>query len=79
MQLKGRVACEINTCDELIATEMVFENVLDSLDPPEIAGWSTHFCLGFGLPRQKMSFTKCFAAIQSIGRVGQPAGEARLP
>lgn len=40
VQLKGRVACEINTCDELIATEMVFENVLESLDPPEIAGWS---------------------------------------
>lgn len=38
VQLKGRVACEINTCDELIATEMVFENVLESLDPPEIAG-----------------------------------------
>ena len=38
MQLKGRVACEINTCDELIATEMVFENVLERLDPPEIAG-----------------------------------------
>lgn len=40
VQLKGRVACEINTCDELIATEMVFENVLESLDPPEIAGLS---------------------------------------
>ena len=39
VQLKGRVACEINTCDELIATEMVFENVLENLDPPEIAGW----------------------------------------
>lgn len=38
VQLKGRVACEINTCDELIATEMVFENVLERLDPPEIAG-----------------------------------------
>lgn len=38
VQLKGRVACEINTCDELIATEMVFENVLEALDPPEIAG-----------------------------------------
>lgn len=40
VQLKGRVACEINTCDELIATEMVFENVLERLDPPEIAGGS---------------------------------------
>ncbi|CAM9457103.1 unnamed protein product [Chrysoparadoxa australica] len=38
VQLKGRVACEVNTCDELIATEMVFENVLAPLNAPEIAG-----------------------------------------
>ncbi|CAM9732466.1 unnamed protein product [Phaeothamnion confervicola] len=38
VQLKGRVACEFNTCDELLATEMVLENVLAPLDPPEIAG-----------------------------------------
>jgi antiviral helicase SKI2 len=38
VQLKGRVACEVNTADELITTEIVFENVLQHLDPPEIAG-----------------------------------------
>ncbi len=27
VQLKGRVASEVNTCDELILTELVFENV----------------------------------------------------
>ena len=31
VQLKGRVACEINTCDELILTELIFENVFASL------------------------------------------------
>ena len=35
--LKGRVACEMNTCDELLATEMVFGNVLEALNPPEAA------------------------------------------
>ena len=25
--LKGRVACEMSTCDELVATEMIFDNV----------------------------------------------------
>jgi antiviral helicase SKI2 len=34
--VKGRVACEVNTCEELIVTEMVFEGVLNDLDPPEI-------------------------------------------
>jgi antiviral helicase SKI2 len=33
---KGRVACEVNTCEELIVTEMVFEGVLNELDPAEI-------------------------------------------
>jgi antiviral helicase SKI2 len=34
--VKGRVACEVNTCEELIATEMVFEGLLNDLDPEEI-------------------------------------------
>ncbi|GLJ42713.1 hypothetical protein SUGI_0885500 [Cryptomeria japonica] len=35
VQLKGRVACEINSGDELVATEMLFENHLDELEPAE--------------------------------------------
>ena len=38
MQLKGRAACEVNTCEELLLTEMVFDNVLEPLEPAEIAG-----------------------------------------
>lgn len=32
------MACEVNTCEELLLAEMVFDNVLDPLTPPEIAG-----------------------------------------
>ncbi|KAH7404973.1 hypothetical protein KP509_15G051600 [Ceratopteris richardii] len=35
VQLKGRVACEINSGDELIATECLFENQLVDLDAAE--------------------------------------------
>ena len=35
--MKGRVACEMNTCDELLASEMLFTNVLEPLNPPEAA------------------------------------------
>jgi antiviral helicase SKI2 len=35
--LKGRVACEMNTADELVTTEMLFLNVLEPLNPPEAA------------------------------------------
>ncbi|KAL7548511.1 hypothetical protein ACHAWF_011790 [Thalassiosira exigua] len=34
--LKGRVACEVNTCEGLIVTEMVFEGMLNELEPAEI-------------------------------------------
>ena len=34
--VKGRVACEVNSCEELIVTEMVFEGILNELDPTEI-------------------------------------------
>mmetsp|Transcript_23886 Transcript_23886/g.68608 ORF Transcript_23886/g.68608 Transcript_23886/m.68608 type:complete len:1498 (-) Transcript_23886:33-4526(-) len=36
VQVKGRVACEVNTCEELVVTEMVFEGVLNDLEPAEI-------------------------------------------
>jgi antiviral helicase SKI2 len=34
--VKGRVACEVNTCEELIVTEIVFEGILNDLEPTEI-------------------------------------------
>ena len=36
LRYQGRVACEITTCDELIGTELVFNNVLTGLEPEEI-------------------------------------------
>jgi antiviral helicase SKI2 len=35
VQLKGRVACEVNSCDELIVTEMIFENFFTALTAEE--------------------------------------------
>jgi antiviral helicase SKI2 len=35
VQLKGRVACEVNSGDELVAAEMILDNQLDDLQPPE--------------------------------------------
>ena len=33
--LQGRVACEINSGDELVATEVIFAGVLSELEPEE--------------------------------------------
>ena len=35
VQLKGRVACEINTADELLLTEMIFDNFFSEYDAAE--------------------------------------------
>jgi antiviral helicase SKI2 len=36
VQVKGRVARELNNCDELIATELIFQNVLTDMPSDEI-------------------------------------------
>jgi len=35
VQLKGRVACELNTCDSIIGTELIFNNAIGDLTPQE--------------------------------------------
>lgn len=35
VQIKGRVACEMNSGEELICTECLFENQFDDLEPEE--------------------------------------------
>jgi ATP-dependent RNA helicase DOB1 len=37
VQLKGRVACEISTCDELLAVELLLGGVFNELSPPVCA------------------------------------------
>jgi antiviral helicase SKI2 len=37
VQIKGRVACEMNSGEELICTECLFGNQLDDLEPEEAA------------------------------------------
>lgn len=34
---KGRVACEINTCDELVVTELIFTGAFNELTPEQTA------------------------------------------
>jgi ATP-dependent RNA helicase DOB1 len=43
VQMKGRVACEVNTADELLVTELVFNGVFTELDPAQAA--ATLSCL----------------------------------
>lgn len=43
IQLKGKVACEIHSGDELVLTELILDNVLSEYDPAEIAALLSAF------------------------------------
>ncbi|KAI3765479.1 hypothetical protein L2E82_15514 [Cichorium intybus] len=43
VQIKGRVACEMNSGEELICTECLFENQLDALEPEEAVALMSAF------------------------------------
>lgn len=46
IQLKGRVACEVNTADELVVTEMIFNGVFNDLTSEQCVALLS--CLVFG-------------------------------
>ena len=46
VQLKGRVACEVNTADELLVTELIFAGAFNELDEAQVA--SLLSCAVFG-------------------------------
>ncbi|KAJ9605383.1 Antiviral helicase ski2 [Cladophialophora chaetospira] len=43
VQLKGKVACEIHSADELVLTELILENVLAQFEPEEIVALLSSF------------------------------------
>ncbi|KAM7193351.1 DSHCT (NUC185) domain containing protein [Rhypophila sp. PSN 637] len=43
IQLKGKVACEVHSSDELVLTELILENVLAEYEPAEIAALLSAF------------------------------------
>ncbi|KAG8834632.1 ATP-dependent RNA helicase mtr4 [Serendipita sp. 399] len=46
VEMKGRVACEISTGDELLLTEMIFEGVFNPLSPEQCASLLSCFVFG---------------------------------
>ena len=41
VELKGKVACEVSACDEIIITELLFTGIFQDINPPEIAALLT--------------------------------------
>ena len=38
VQIKGKVACDISACDEILITELMFAGLFNEMEPNEIAG-----------------------------------------
>lgn len=38
VQIKGKVACDISACDEILITELMFAGLFNEMEPNEVAG-----------------------------------------
>merc|ERR1711962_1941907 len=46
IEIKGRIACELSSADELLLTEMMFNGLFNNLNPPEVAAILSCFVCG---------------------------------
>jgi len=83
VQVKGRFACEISSCDELLLTEIVFQNVFEDMEPNHVLALCS--CLVFDEKSEdpvtsETVLLKAFDKCQAIARsVGQVMHECKLP
>ncbi|KAJ2501308.1 Antiviral helicase ski2 [Coemansia sp. RSA 1972] len=86
VQLKGRVACEMNSADELVLTELILDNTLAQLEPEEIIGLLSVFvCTEKNEPEGLMERLPpalkagCTRILEACTRVGSVQAAYGLP
>lgn len=62
VDMKGRVACEISTGDELLLTELIFNGVFNSLSPEQCAGLLSCFVFTEKVSLQKIA-RSCYTLV----------------
>ncbi|KAF8362076.1 mtr-4 [Pristionchus pacificus] len=81
IQQKGRVACEVSAADELLLTEMIFGNVFEELDVPQVAALLSCFVFQENASPAKMAeeLAGCLRQIQVYARrIAKISHECRL-
>lgn len=68
VDMKGRVACEISTGDELLLTELIFNGVFNSLSPEQCAGLLSCFVFTEKVSPHRNTHA---ARLNSVGRVNK--------
>lgn len=66
VQIKGRVACEMNSGEELICTECLFENQLEDLEPEEAVALMSAFVFQQKNASEPSLTPKLSAAVQRL-------------
>ncbi|CAO3643994.1 unnamed protein product [Cunninghamella blakesleeana] len=83
VQLKGRVACEINSADELLLTELVLDNVFAEFEPAEVVAILSCFVFqerGASEPKLTPKLTKAKEIVLTYARkVAQIQADCGLP
>ncbi|KAI9494833.1 NUC185 domain-containing protein [Zychaea mexicana] len=83
VQLKGRVACEINSADELLLTELVLDNVFADYEPAEVVAILSAFVFqerNASEPRLTPKLTKAKETVLTYARkVAQVQVDCGLP
>ncbi|CAK9034607.1 unnamed protein product [Durusdinium trenchii] len=83
VQLKGRMACEITSCDEILMTEIVFQNVFADIDANNIIALCS--CLVFDEKSEdpitnNLDLMKAFETCKGIARnVAEVMVENKIP
>ncbi|GAB2263267.1 hypothetical protein Droror1_Dr00004264 [Drosera rotundifolia] len=83
VQIKGRVACEMNSGEELICTEWLFENQMDELEPEEAAALMSAFVFQQRNASEPSLTPKLSRAVQRLYdtalKLGQLQADFELP
>ncbi|XP_044260284.1 exosome RNA helicase MTR4 [Tribolium madens] len=83
IQLKGRVACELSSADELLITEMIFNGVFGNLSPAQACALlSTFVCdeKTNEMPKLSEELSGPLRQMQDLARrIAKVSSEARLP
>ncbi|KAI0777586.1 antiviral helicase [Trametes elegans] len=83
VDMKGRVACEISTGDELLLTELIFNGVFNSLSPEQCAGLLSCFVFtekSEQVTRLKEELAAPLRVMQEIAkRIAKVSKESKLP
>ena len=79
IQIQGKVAAEITTCDELMFTELFFDGVFNDMTPPQIASLLSTFIASESKPGNKKTGSAAEGESNSSGNSSSSGTSSTSP